>query len=346
MDKYEERVSKILEKKEVYDKAKKQKKKILIQSTGIVMSLVVFISVLLILPRHTGIEIKPENTTAFLSSESVNTETTLVYPESTTEVNSHSTQTSTVATEQPSKAESTTRFQSTVPSTRVHITPGFEEEYPADTGSDYVPPPLSDGDSGGDSGDYIDPYTTKYRRIYYNYGSGGLDVYFANLVSDEEYDEWMKQYYAKQPPNDGIFEAGEKIVEPTRMKIVDFVMYFDIPRDVFEEANNTRCHEMIKWGDVPVMNPKDYKEQEEFEVYNVDIIYTFDDKIINAYYERGEYPFDTEEEYLEAIENDGYITQTEEFIMLEGFEKVTLPALPPNAKPTYIDFDWRSKRCR
>ena len=33
MDKYEERVSKILEKKEVYDKAKKQKKKIIIQST-------------------------------------------------------------------------------------------------------------------------------------------------------------------------------------------------------------------------------------------------------------------------------------------------------------------------
>lgn len=345
MDKYEERVSKILEKKEVYDKAKKQKKKIIIQSTGIVMSLVVFISVLLILPRQTGVEIKPENTTAFLSSESVNTETTSVYTEVTTEVNSHSTQTSTVATEQPSKAESTTRFQFTVLSTRVHITPGFEEEYPADTGSDYEPP-LSDGDSGGDSGDYIDPYTTKYRRIYYNYGSGGLDVYFANLVSDEEYDEWMKQYYAKQPPNDGIFEAGEKIVEPTRMKIVDFVMYFDIPRDVFEEANNTWCHQMIKWGDVPVMNPKDYKEQEEFEVYNVDIIYTFDDKIINAYYERGEYPFDTEEEYLEAIENDGYITRTEEFIMLEGFEKVTLPALPPNAKPTYIDFDWRARKCK
>lgn len=156
----------------------------------------------------------------------------------------------------------------------------------------------------------------------------------------------MEQYYAKQPPNNGLFEVGEEIIEPTRMKIVDFVMYFDIPREVFEEANNTWCHQMIKWGNVPVMNPKDYKEQEEFEVYNVDIIYTFDDEIINAYYERSKYPFDTEEEYLEAIENDGYITQTEELIMLEGFEKVTLPALPPNAKPTYIDFDWRSKRCR
>ncbi len=345
MDKYEERISKILEKKEVYDKAKKQKKKIIIQRTGIVMSLVVFISVLFILPHQTSIEIKPENTTTFLSSESGNTETTLVYPESTKDVCLQPTETNTVTAEHPTKTESTTRFQSTVPSTKVNPTPGFEEEYPADTGSDYVPP-LSDGDSGGDTGDYIDPYTTKYRRIYYTYGSSGLDVYFANLVSDEEYDEWMKQYYSKQPPNDGIFEVGEKITEPTRMKIVDFVMYFDIPRDVFEEANNTRCHEMIKWGDVPVMNPKDYKEQEEFEVYNVDIIYTFDDKIINAYYERGEYPFDTEEEYLEAIEHDGYITQTEEFIMLEGFEKVTLPALPPDAKPIYIDFDWRAKRCK
>ena len=345
MDKYEERVSKILEKKEVYDKAKKQKKKIIIQSTGIVMSLVIFISVLFILPHQTSIEIKPENTTAFLSSESGNTGTTSVYMEETTEVYSQTTEINTVTTEQSSKTESTTRFQFTVPSTRVNLTPGFEEEYPADTGSDYVPP-LSDGDSGGDSGDYIDPYTTKYRRIYYTNGSSGLNTFFANLVSDEEYFEWMEQYYAKQPPNNGLFEVGEEIIEPTRMKIVDFVMYFDIPRDVFEEANNTWCHQMIKWGNVPVMNPKDYKEQEEFEVYNVDIIYTFDDEIINAYYERGEYPFDTEEEYLEAIENDGYITQTEEFIMLEGFEKVTLPALPPNAKPTYIDFDWRSKRCR
>lgn len=342
MDKYEERVSKILEKKEVYDKAKKQKKKIIIQSTGIVMSLVVFISVLLILPRQTGVEIKPENTTAFLSSESVNTETTSVYTEVTTEVYSQTTEINTVVTEQLSKTESTTRFQFTVPSTRVHLTPGFEEEYPADTGSDYEPP-LSDGDSGG-GGDDIDFFQTKYRLLYYP--DYGINVFFADLVSPEELNEWCEKYYSENSDMADLFTVGSSASEPKRMAVVDFILHFNIPKEKFEEANNTWCHRMIKWGDVPVMNPKDYKKQEEFEVYNVDIIYTFDDEIINAYYERGEYPFDTEEEYLEAIENDGYITRTEEFIMLEGFEKVTLPALPPDAKPTYIDFDWRSKRCK
>lgn len=345
MDKYEERVSKILEKKEAYDKSRKQKKKNIIQNAGIVMSLVVFISVLLILPHQTGVEIKPENTTTFLSSEAVAKETTLVYPESTTKVYSQTTEIYTVTTEQPTKTDSTTRFQLTVPSTRVNLTPGLEEEYPADSGSDdeQLCPPFNDGDSGG-GGDDIDFYQTKYRLLYYP--DHGINAFFADLVSPEELDEWREKYYSENPDMAGLFTIGSDASEPKCMAAVDFILYFDIPKEVFEEANNTWCHRMIRYGDVPVMNPKDFKGQEEFEVYNVDILYTFDDKLINKYYERGEYPFDTEEEYLEAIENDGYITQTEEFIMLEGFEKVTLPALPPDAEPIYIDFDWRARRCK
>ena len=305
MDKYEERVSKILEKKKLYDSEKNIKRKTLIQCTSIALVCAISVAALVVIPKRVNIINKPETTTSSLSESECLSET-------------NSSVLSAETTKKQETNESTTK--------------------------EFVPLP---NEEGGGGGDYIDPYTTKYRSIYYSGGSSGLNTFFANLVTDEEYFEWMEQYYAKQPPNDGLFEVGEEIVEPTRMKIVDFVMYFDIPRDVFEEANNTWCHSrMIKWGDVPVMNPKDYKEQEEFEVYNVDIIYTFDDEIINAYYERGEYPFDTEEEYLEAIENDGYITQTEEFIMLEGFEKVTLPALPPDAEPVYIDFDWRSKRCK
>ncbi len=298
MDKYEERVAKILEKKKLYDSKKNRKRKTLIQCVSIALVCAVSVAAFVVIPKRANIINKPETTTSARSESEYLLET-----------------------------------NSAVLSTAIH----------SETTKEFVPLP-NEGGGGGDY--YIDPYTTKYRRIYYSGGSSGLNTFFANLVTDEEYFEWMEQYYAKQPPNDGLFEVGEEIIEPTRMKIVDFVMYFDIPRDVFEEANNTWCHSrMIKWGDVPVMNPKDYKEQEEFEVYNVDIIYTFDDEIINAYYERGEYPFETKEEYLEAIENDGYITQTEEFIMLEGFEKVSLPALPPDAEPIWIDFDWRSKRC-
>ena len=309
MDKYEERVSKILEKKKIYDSEKNRKRKTLIQCISIVLVCAISVAAFVVIPKRENIINKLETTTSALFESEYLSET-----------------------------------NSAVLSTGNHSETTKKQETDESTTKEFVPLP---NEEGGGGGDYIDPYTTKYRSVYYSGGSSGLNTFFANLVSDEEYEEWMSQYYAKQPPNDGLFEVGEEIIEPTRMKIVDFVMYFDIPRDVFEEANNTWCHSrMIKWGDVPVMNPKDYKEQEEFEVYNVDIIYTFDDEIINAYYERGEYPFDTEEEYLEAIENDGYITQTEEFIMLEGFEKVTLPALPPDAEPVYIDFDWRSKRCK
>ncbi len=303
MDKYEERVSKILEKKKALDKEKAKKRKTLIQCTSIVLVCLFSVAAFAVIPNRTNIN-KPKAATSALSEAEM-----FEYPSEETNFE-------------------TTRKQETDESTT----------------NNFVPLP---NEGGGDIDNYIDPYKTKYRRIYYSGGSGGLNTFFANLVTDEDYFEWMEQYYAKHPTGDGMFREGEKIVEPTRMKIVDFVMFFDIPRDVFEEANNTWCHSrMIKWGEVPVMNPKDYKEQEEFEVYNVDIIYTFDDEIINAYYERGEYPFNTEEEYLEAVECHGYVTQTKEFIMLEGFEKVTLPALPPDAEPIWIDFDWRSKRCK
>lgn len=306
MDKYEERVSKILEKKKALDKEKEKKRKTLIQCLSAVLVCAVSVAAFVVIPKRANIINKPEATASAFSDAEIS------------EPLSETTKTHSETTKKQEAAEATTK--------------------------DFVPLP---NDAGGDTDNYIDPYKTKYRRIYYCGGSSGLDTFFVNLVSSEEYDEWMNQYYAKHPTGDGMFREGEKIVEPTRMKIVDFVMYFDIPREVFEEANNTWCHSrMIKWGDVPVMNPKDYKEQEEFEVYNVDIIYTFDDELINAYYERGEYPFETEEEYLEAVKYHGYVTQTKEFIMLEGFEKVTLPALPPDAEPIWIDFDWRSKRCK
>lgn len=312
MDKYEERVSKILEKKKHYDSEKNRKRKILIQCISIVLVCAVSVATFVVIPKKANIINKPEAAKSELSDVEA--------------------------------SEYLSNTGASVLSTAPHSKTTNKQETDESTTKEFVPLP---NDAGGDIDNYIDPYKTKYRRIYYTNGSSGLNTFFVNLVSDEEYTAWMNQYYEKYPTGDGMFREGEKIVEPTRMKIVDFVIYFDIPRDVFEEANNTWCHSrMIKWGDVPVMNPKDYKEQEEFEVYNVDIIYTFDDEIINAYYERGEYPFETEEEYLEAIELHGYVTQTEEFIMLEGFEKVTLPSLPPDVEPIYIDFDWRSKKCR
>lgn len=307
MDKYEERVSKILEKKKIYDNEKKKRRKTLIQCISIALVCVISVAAFVVIPKKTG-NINNVETTISALSDAVTSEYL-----SETECTVFSAETHAETTKKQESNESTTK--------------------------EFVPLP---NDSGGDSGDYIDIYTTKYRRIYYE----SVSVFFAVLVDRDKLYEWEAEYYAENPNADGLFEVGEEITEPETMRIVEFIKHFNIPKEKFEEANNTWCHRMIKWGDVPVMNPKDYKEQEEFEVYNVDILYTFDYEIINAYYKRGEYPFDTEEEYLQAIENDGYVTQTEEFIMLEGFEKITLPALPPNAKPIYIDFDWRSKRCK
>lgn len=331
MDKYEERVSKILEKKKIYDSEKNRKRKNLVQCISIALVCAISVAAFVVIPKRASIINVPETSTSALSEA----DSSGYLSETTSDVLSVETHSETVG----STKKQTQFFTQQSPSEPTNI---HNHEKPDDTGNEEFCPPSDGGGIGGDSGDYIDPYTTKYRRIYYD----NISVFFAVLVDRDELYEWSTEYYAKNPNADGLFEKGEEITEPKTMRIVDFIKHFNIPKEEFEEANKTWCHRMIKWGDVPVMNPKDYKEQEEFEVYNVDIIYTFDDEIINAYYERGEYPFDTEEEYLEAIENDGYITQTEEFIMLEGFEKVTLPALPPDAKPIYIDFDWRAKKCK
>ncbi len=47
-----------------------------------------------------------------------------------------------------------------------------------------------------------------------------------------------------------------------------------------------------------------------YEIYNADIIYTFDDEIINEYYLSGEYPYVYPDEFEEAVENGEYTPQT------------------------------------
>lgn len=68
------------------------------------------------------------------------------------------------------------------------------------------------------------------------------------------------------------------------------------------------------------MNPQDFANQEIYEVYNGDIIYTFDDEIINNYYLSHDYPFCYASEYEEAVANGTYETRTTDWIDVDQME--------------------------
>ncbi|MBQ2973508.1 MAG: hypothetical protein IJE19_04060, partial [Clostridia bacterium] len=57
-----------------------------------------------------------------------------------------------------------------------------------------------------------------------------------------------------------------------------------------------------------------------YEIYNADIIYTFDDEIINEYYLTPDYPYCAEFEYKNALEAGVYQTRTTDWVDIEQME--------------------------
>lgn len=144
----------------------------------------------------------------------------------------------------------------------------------------------------------------KYRQCYYR-----IFYQLSLLVDEEELDAWEKDTLSKNPD-----ETNEMVVKL-------FVQHFNISKEDFEKAN-LELAKVLYDPDSPgfTMNPKDYINQEMYELYNADIIYTFDDEIINNYYLSGEYPFIYESEYEEAVANGTYTSQTEEWVDIEQLE--------------------------
>ena len=137
----------------------------------------------------------------------------------------------------------------------------------------------------------------KYRVRYYN-----ITTEFAKLADSLEVRAWEEKIYEDSPN------------ETNEMVMKRFVQDFNISREDFDKAN----HELAvsfsqELQEAPMMNPKDYLNQEIYEVYNADIIYTFDDEIINEYYLSGEYPFCYQDEYENAVLAGTYKTQTTDF---------------------------------
>lgn len=148
----------------------------------------------------------------------------------------------------------------------------------------------------------------KYRSIYYSIPSPFWDIVDENSRQDI-YGEYWEQPYSQ--------------INTMRMKI--FVEEYNVPREKFDAANAewARIVKERLYG-TPVINPQDFVNQEFNEVYNADIIYTFDDEIINEYYLSHDYPYCYESEYEKAVEDGIYNTQTTKIIDLANLKNELL----------------------
>ncbi|MGN0543528.1 MAG: hypothetical protein ACI4JG_08780 [Acutalibacteraceae bacterium] len=150
-------------------------------------------------------------------------------------------------------------------------------------------------------GGYIE--SKKYRQRYYT-----IPYDFALLVDQDELSEWEAEIYKTDPD------------ETNKMTMVLFIQHFNISREDFDRTNLALAKSFAEWGDKPTMKPQDYENQQPFEIYNSDIIYTFDDEIINEYYLTPDYPFCSDDEYEYALKNGTYETRTTDWVDVEQME--------------------------
>ncbi len=143
----------------------------------------------------------------------------------------------------------------------------------------------------------------KYRVRYYN-----IPGPFADLVGREVCYEWETEYV-----------KTHDLYSSDKMLILEFIKHFNISKENFEKANLELAKNFGEHHKT-MMNPLDHTNQEIYEVFNPDIIYTFDDKIINEYYLSHDYPFLYEHEYEEAVENGTYETRTTDWVDIEQME--------------------------
>ena len=106
------------------------------------------------------------------------------------------------------------------------------------------------------------PFEMHYRWVYYE-----IDGYYTKLVPNKEQNEFMRRYW----------EADEN-EEPPEMMLAAMVQHFNIPREEFDKATEKLIAACI--------GLEQDMTSELYEIPNGDIIYTFDNAIINEYYRR------------------------------------------------------------
>ena len=106
----------------------------------------------------------------------------------------------------------------------------------------------------------LDPdHTTRYRDLYYGMFEGGHELFADPYAFDK-----LNDYYGRDWPDE--------------MMLVTLIKQYDVPKNKFEEAVKAAAKKMISRG-------ADLSE-EGCELPNADILYTFDNEIIDAYYRR------------------------------------------------------------
>lgn len=142
----------------------------------------------------------------------------------------------------------------------------------------------------------------KYRSAFYS-----VPAPFINLVGKEVFFTWR--------------ETIDATATAETMVMSQFVQHFGITKEQFDKAN-------LEWTKgvrdnlfgVPCINPKDYANQEDDEVYNADIIFTFDNDLIREYYLSPDYPYLYDIEFEEAVKRGEYTSQTEVWVDVEAME--------------------------
>ena len=142
----------------------------------------------------------------------------------------------------------------------------------------------------------------KYRHRFYS-----VPGPFIDYVDRDEYYEWLLTI--------------DHTSTAEIMVIKQFIQHFGITREQFDKAN-LECAKRIqdKLNGTPCISPKDYANQEDDEIYNADIIFTFDDDLIREYYLSPDYPYLYDIEFEEAVARGEYTSQTEEWVDIEQME--------------------------
>jgi hypothetical protein len=110
-------------------------------------------------------------------------------------------------------------------------------------------------------------YQRHFRDIYYT-----VQLELLCSVSQQDFAAWRQSEIKKAA------EEGRGGKEPTEMMLLAFVKHFNVSRAEFDKGVEALIHH---WTSIGVANTN-----ELHEIPNADIIYTFDNKIINEYYRR------------------------------------------------------------
>lgn len=142
----------------------------------------------------------------------------------------------------------------------------------------------------------------KYRAMFYS-----VPAPFVNLIGKEVFFEWR--------------ETIDATSTAETMVMAQFIQHFGITREQFDKAN-------LEWAKgvrdnldgIPCINPKDYANQITDEIFNGDIIFTFDDDLIREYYLSPDYPYLYDIEFEEAVARGEYTSQTEVWVDVDAME--------------------------